>query len=138
MAIALVTLIIYLLNNVQGFLYYSLFGKLEMLNNAYVYGENNSALSRWESVIVPLEFLVRSPILGIGEEGLEEMTNVIGHNMFTCTIVNYFAYYGFLCGVVCINGFIKLMDLRRKSFIETFFLISIMIMEPNWQLSTIS
>lgn len=116
-----------LYTHLDGFLYYSIFGKIEMLNDTMEYGASNDATSRYDSIVMPIKYFLQSPILGIGQNGIDKMTTVLGHNMFTCTIVNYFVFYGTLCGIICCRGFLKLIKLRNKSVIEGCLLIILLI-----------
>ena len=126
-ALVCITLIPFLKENLTGFLYYSTFGKLELFNDAYTYGESNSASSRYESIIFPLKEFLDSPIFGIGEVGLERIEKLLGHNMLTCTPINFFAYYGFACGLICYYGIFKLLRLYNKSILEGLTLIILLL-----------
>ena len=120
-----------LMDMLDGFLYYSTFGKLEMLGNAFQSGESNDASSRAESVIVPLQYFLNSPIFGIGENGLESMSKQLGHNMFTCTPLNFIADYGLLCGLICYYGFIKILKIKKKSVFEALILVVLLLLTTS-------
>lgn len=123
--------IVKLMDMLDGFLYYSTFGKLEMLSNAFQSGESNDASSRAESVIVPFKFFLKSPIFGIGENGLNSMTKLLGHNMFTCTPLNFIANYGLLCGFICYYGFANILRLKKKSVFEALILIVLLLLTTS-------
>lgn len=131
LAIGLSFGILKLINSLDGFLYFSMFGKLELLLDAFQYGDSNAATSRLDSVILPFKYFLNSPIFGAGENGFEQISQLVGHNMFTCTPVNYFAYYGFVCGVICLVGFINYIRLKSKSLVEAVVLILILILTTS-------
>jgi hypothetical protein len=115
----------YLAVHSDGFLQYSAFGKLEEANAAYQTGESNTASSRIESVIYPLNEFIESPIVGMGVEGREALEIKLGHGMFTCTPINYFSRNGFFCGILHVIGFIGLLRLKGKKTIEKILIIII-------------
>lgn len=114
-----------LLSSVDGFLYYTMFSKLQQANDALLYGSSNNASSRVESIIYPLRAFIDSPIVGMGVTGQEKLAKELGHSMFTCTPINYFAQYGLLCGLIHLAGFLNLIRIRKKTIIEALLLISV-------------
>ena len=127
LSLFIVVLVNSLFNRLEGFLYFSMFGKLELLVEAFKYGDSNAATSRVDSIILPFKYFLDSPIFGLGERGFDEIYQKVGHNMFTCTAVNYFAYYGVICGIICCIGFANYIRLKSKTFIEAFILIFILL-----------
>ncbi len=120
--------IAYLSVNAEGFLRYSTFGKLEEVEDAWKYGEDNTAFTRVGSVIYPMEKFVESPLWGMGEQGKAEIKKEHGSYDCTCTIVNYFANYGIVYGFVCLLGFIRFIDFRHKPPIEASIILLIGIL----------
>lgn len=127
----LIFLIPFLQTSTDGFLYYSIFGKLEEVQSNLMYGDDNvseTVYTRTGSIIYPLKLLKESPIFGIGESGKDFIRIRYGQTLFTCTFVNYFAYYGIVLGLVHIIGFLKLLRLKDKKYIEGFLLILTLIL----------
>ena len=117
-----------ILTKIDGFLYFTIFGKIEMALYAFTDGESNIASSRVESIIYPFKAFLDSPIVGLGNEGNDELVNRLGHSMFTCTFVNYFAKFGLFCGILHMIGFLKLLNGSNKTIIEISFLILLMLL----------
>ena len=99
------------------FLQYTMFGKIRMILN-YQEGVSNYASSRIDSIILPIRYFIRNPIIGIGERGYNELSQMAGHTMFTCTPVNYFVRYGLIFGGISLWGMIRLFSKERISTIN--------------------
>lgn len=96
----------------SGFLYYTLYGKVESMLS-YQLGTTTNVSSRLDSIILPLRGFFESPLWGVGTAGYASFSNVIRHSMFTCTPINYFAYYGLVFGTICFYGYgllVKMVD----------------------------
>ncbi len=107
----------------DDFLYYTMFGKLDEANAALSSGAENTASSRVDAIVYPLEAFAESPVFGIGVEGKKELSQQLGHSIFTCTPVNYFANFGLLCGLIHLFGFISFLRLKRKTALEAIVLL---------------
>lgn len=113
----------YLYTTASGFLFHTMFGKFEAIETFMAGGETTASEStRVESVIYPLKKFMDSPIIGYGVAGEKQMARELQHSMFTCTIVNYFAKFGFLYGLIHMIGFFKLLKLNNKWILEAVFL----------------
>lgn len=116
-------LLAYLYTTSSGFLFHTMFGKFEAVETVLSGGEATASEStRVESVIYPLKKFIESPIIGYGTAGEEQMTRELQHSMFTCTIINYFAKFGLLYGLIHMVGFYKLLKLNKKGILEALFL----------------
>ena len=117
-----------LMTSTSGYLYYSLFGKLENVNEVLAGADaTGTETTRVESVIYPLKMFLNSPIFGIGIAGHEQMAKQLGHSMFTCTPVNIFANYGIFYGVIFLLGIIRLLALNKKPLMESVLLASLVL-----------
>ena len=81
----------------------------------------DSSSVRYDSVVYPLKSFLYNPLFGVSDIGLKRLYIMMGHNMLTCTIVNYFAMYGGLYGSIVIYLFYslsnKLITYKFLSFI---------------------
>ena len=116
-------LLTYLYATSSGFLFHTMFGKFGAIETFMAGGETTASEStRVESVIYPLRLFMDSPIIGYGVAGEEQMSRVLQHSMFTCTIINYFAKFGLLYGIIHMTSFFKLLKLNKKGVIEALIL----------------
>lgn len=72
-------------------------GKLISLKNQD-YREYSSIGVRVNSVVKPLQYFVKSPLIGYGRKNLTELLIKDTFGMLTCTPVNWFAMYGLFIG----------------------------------------
>lgn len=65
-----------------------------------------SGFERWRSILIALDAIAQSPVIGIGGSGFR----VYGaQNMIsTAAVLNWFGYYGFLYGLICCAAFFAL------------------------------
>ena len=108
---------------------WTVFGKLENtqeIMNGTSEGDG-STYTRVSSIVYPLEKFSESPVFGIGESGKAAISKRVGHGMLTCTVINYLTFYGLFCALLCFVGFIKLLNLRNKTFLERFTLIVLVV-----------
>lgn len=103
----------------NSYLYYTIFAKTEGLLNL-ILGRGSetggSDLVRFESIYYPLKALLKSPIIGVGFNGYNKITQELGHSMMTCTWVNWFSYYGILMGAVFVCGIWKFVGKISEKF----------------------
>ena len=99
-----------------------------MIIDSDTYGETGSTSVRSESIKYGIEQFFKSPIWGIGQTGQEWIANKVGHRMMTCTPINYFAFYGLLCGVLSFVGFFKCMELKSKTLTQSILLVSVLLL----------
>lgn len=92
-------------DKLTGFWKYTLVDKVQQILN-YKIGVRNQSSSRIESIILPLKYF-DDPIFGIGINGYEMISTIVGHTMFTCTPVNYIVRYGIIFGTISFGGFYK-------------------------------
>lgn len=113
-----------------GEIYQKVLGKkiAEAENYEMGSGSVGSSAVRIDGVLYPIMLYSQSPIVGVGDSGYETMERLAGHGMFTCTPINYFVKYGPIYGLFCFIGFLKLMRLNRKKFLESLFLILSLLM----------
>ena len=121
--------IIYGLIDEDSYFYYSLFGKLNSINESYAYGSssNESAEVRMNAFVYVLDEFLNSPIVGIGQSGNVELTRK-GVAMTTFTPLNIFAFYGILLGLLHVIGITLVMRLKNKPFLEAllvFFILTL-------------
>lgn len=121
----------YFSTRLEGYLYHAIYGKINMLVDSDTYGETASTSARTESISYGLSLFIQSPLWGIGQTGQEFIANKVGHNMMTCTPVNYFAYYGLLCGILSFVGFIKCVNLRDKTLFQGFLTVSVLLLTTS-------
>jgi hypothetical protein len=112
------------LPQLSGFWKFTLVTKTDQVLN-YQTGEKNESASRMESVIYPLKAFSQSPLLGIGTEGYDKLSNIVGHSMFTCTPVNWFAYYGLIWGLLICVGIFRFLNVLIRNKFESFFVFLI-------------
>ena len=114
-----------------SYLYYSLFGKMEDVNDSYINGGsgNSTADTRVFSLIFTLDEFIKSPIVGIGLEGHENMAKRgLGGGGATITPLLLFANFGILMGLIHTIGIVKAMELRQKKIIEATLVLLIPIL----------
>lgn len=121
----------YFSTRLEGYLYHAIYGKINMLVDSDTYGETASTSARTESINYGLSLFFQSPLWGIGQAGQEWIANKVGHNMMTCTPVNYFAYYGLLCGILSFVGFIKCVNLRDKTLFQGFLVVTVLLLTTS-------
>lgn len=118
--------IYYILPRLTGFLQYTLVSKLEMILS-YQLGAQNAASSRIESILYPVLEFLKSPVWGIGGAGFAELAERVGHSMFTCTPVNWFANYGIFYGSVVLVGLWRFFRKGLSSALETVMITGIFL-----------
>lgn len=69
---------------------------------------SGSASTRFYSFVKPLEEFAKSPLFGVGYQGLNTRLAAYTRNMNTCTFVNWFAVYGVVFGGIMLTGYGKL------------------------------
>lgn len=67
----------------------------------------DSASVRFDSIYYPMKLFFQHPFIGAGYRGINSLGEIMHHTMTTCTIVNYFAMYGGLYGLLIIATFWK-------------------------------
>lgn len=92
---------VYMSTRTEGYIHYALYQKVEDATN-YQYGDDNSSSVRVESIIYPMKHIIEEPLIGMSQAEVASYENIVGHTMLTCTIVNYFSYYGVLSGLLCV------------------------------------
>lgn len=128
--IGLVVLYGYLKENTTGFFYYTLFRKLEGIFD-YQVGVSSDASSRIDSIILPMWAFFKSPILGVGLAGYSNFADIVGHTMFTCTPINYFAKYGLFFATICFWGYWKLIYKKSIPFWKIIFLVVVLLLSVS-------
>ena len=101
-----------------GFWEYTLVTKIDQVLN-YQMGVSNEASSRMDSLFYVLQEFLKSPIFGIGKCGYIDLAEKIGHSMFTCTPMNWFAMYGIFWGIFIYRNLWKLFQKITGSYFET-------------------
>ena len=96
----------YIIPKLTGFWQYTLVKKIKMLFD-YQVGVSNDSSSRIDSIFYPLVGFLKSPLLGMGSAGIARLANEVGHSMFTCSPINWFAYYGTAYGTLVVIGIWK-------------------------------
>lgn len=104
------------------FLEYSIFTKLEALMSftpGMQFSDSAASITagvRVNSVFYPLKAFLESPIWGIGFSGYHQLGEKLGYGeMFTCSPVNYFAYFGIFYAIISISGFLRLIKEYKVS-----------------------
>lgn len=86
----------------------SVFSKLKQLVNYRGGNASASVRTRYYSVFGVLRAFLEKPILGFGYQGLIERMYPYTYGMNTCTVVNWFATYGIIYGVIMLLGVFNL------------------------------
>jgi len=107
-------------SRLSGQLWYTLTFKIEGMLN-YKTATNYSITARAGSIIEPLRLFVSNPILGIGENGYNEVASTVG--LATCTPINYICKYGIIFAGINFYGFYKFIKKKGMRFFETAFII---------------
>ena len=128
--IGLVFLYIYLEEHTSGFLHYTLFRKLEGIFD-YQVGVGSDASSRIDSIVLPLQAFLQSPVWGIGSAGYLELSGIVGHTMFTCTPVNYFAKFGIVFGCICFWGYWRLLNRKDMPLWKRLFVLGVLLLSVS-------
>lgn len=105
-AIILLIIVTQILPNLEGFWQFTLVTKINQVLD-YQVGVANAASSRMDALVYPFWALLSSPFWGIGTEGFKQLANIVGHSMFTCTPINWFAMYGAFYGIFIYVGLFK-------------------------------
>lgn len=93
----------YIIQNFYPQLAYVLFGKLEDYNQTQ--NDNTSTGVRVNAIVEGFKIFLENPIFGVGKTKLKIMfINMYGHDMTTCTYVNWFAYFGIVFGCLMLYG----------------------------------
>ena len=113
----------------DSFLYYTVIDKIINVGDMYEYGSGNdvSAEVRLNSFTYVLDEFIRSPIVGMGPSGKDNLKE-LGITMMTFTPLNYFAFYGLLMGIIHVYGLIKVMRLRHKRIIEAVIVLFVLVL----------
>lgn len=113
----------------DSFLYYTVIDKIINVGDMYEYGSGNdvSAEVRLNSFTYVLDEFIRSPIVGMGPSGKDNLKE-LGITMMTFTPLNYFAFYGLLMGIIHVYGLIKVMRLRHKRRIEAVIVLFVLVL----------
>lgn len=120
--------------NLPDYLYYTLFSKMEAVFHyrpGAIIGDvpaQKTAYVRMNSIYYPFVEYIKSPVWGIGFSGYDRIGNKIGyHNMFTFTLINYFAYFGLFYACISINGFLKTVKRINASNLCKFLIVLLII-----------
>lgn len=91
---------------------YAAIGKISM----YLNGSSNSisASVRFDSIIFPLRAFLTSPILGVGYVALKDSVLIAGHTMTTNTVINWYAAYGTIYGLLFSLGVFRFSKVLTK------------------------
>ena len=82
----------------------------------------DSSSVRFDSVYYPLFLFFKNPLTGAGYSGMTDLSNIMLHNMLTCTPINYFAMYGVLYGSVIMLCFMYYCKTFQKGRLITLLL----------------
>lgn len=101
-------------------------------------GELETVDVRADSVIYPLKAFLKSPFWGVGKIGMSAWEDEVGHNMNTCTPINWLAHYGIFMFLIIIKGFYNFTKLFadksiHRVLILIVFLISISTEAFNYE-----
>lgn len=107
-------------SRLSGQLWYTLTFKIEGMLN-YKTATNYAITARVGSITEPLRLFISNPILGIGENGYNEVANTVG--LATCTPINYLCKYGIIFAGINFYGFYKFLKIKGMRFFETSFVI---------------
>lgn len=99
--IILLVLVVIIYMRLPDIYKFQLFGKLEILYNEPSLGNYTSTTTRIDSIVIPIKIFFKSPIWGLGYEFFYNFTRENGVTMTTCTLVNWFALFGFMWGIIC-------------------------------------
>lgn len=125
--VALLVGYLYLLygSNLSGQLRYTLSFKIEGMLN-YKNATNYAITARADSIFEPLRLYMKSPIIGIGERGYNQIADKVG--LATCTPINYLCKYGIIFAAINFYGFyrfIKRIDMHLPELL--FILLTLLV-----------
>ncbi|OPZ32480.1 MAG: hypothetical protein BWY97_01470 [Tenericutes bacterium ADurb.BinA124] len=115
---------------------YTVFGKLLLYRDSSAYHNRVSSVSiRISAVIEPIFIFFRNPVFGVGDVAFRELLYESTLGVTSCTLLNWFAIYGIVPGLIIVFGIIKLTNkLSNKVFarILLFAIIFVVTMSENF------
>lgn len=103
------------------------FGKLdEIFQGSEV--THVSTKTRVDSIIYPLREFIRAPIIGIGYENFNIMSQTYLNSKPTNTSLNWFALLGIIWGIPCNYYYVKNIKKLNAPFISKLFIIAAMLL----------
>ena len=108
---------------------YTLFQKFRAIFE-YNPGTTSVASARVDSIVFPIKQILDNPLnllVGNGVKGADEMFQLTGTYMSTCTPLNLFAKFGILVGIVSSYGIKQLIDLCSLNHIVRGFILIVLI-----------
>lgn len=115
------------------------FNYISKIQSAFSGNSENyiTVATRVDSFFYGLDLILSNPLLGIGR-GLDELRQLTGNNILSCTPINWMLQYGILFGCLSFIGvFILMMRLKIRMFIKIslFFTILLSISTEAFNLS---
>ena len=111
---------------------YSVFGKLSQFASNKETSTFTTNIRYW-ATIKPLEGFLTSPIFGLGNYGLTDYAIDYTFGMNTNTVINFFAVYGIVYGILAMTGIFKAVVYEKTlRSIICFFLFLLLIISENF------
>ena len=87
---------------------YTVFGKIiNFFDKDYQSGRVTSSSIRYYSLVKPLDVFLKNPLFGVGQTKLIDLTYEYTIGMNLCTMINWFAIYGLIFGLILVIGLLK-------------------------------